>query len=250
MSVNQALRTKLKEGEHPVGVKRTSNWHLPPKDFAYGKQIPPDKEGVSIITRSWRTHDRSSTSQPPQDFVKINKLAIRMNATAYDTHKDFRKHVDIRRPLREGKKGKLINLPENEFVYGIRNRTPTPIKKVINNEYGNAAETVIRQEYKTFMRENEIVAHFAPRTTPHFMKLLQARKMNQNIEEKPLYKMRMFKRVPSKVAEGIRQFKTFYPRGNGGIDKMINKVQEELKVAEQAEAAKAGGNMGTPMMNP
>ena len=161
-----------------------------------------------------------------------------MNATAYDTNKDFRKHIDIRKKIKEGKKGRKIYLPENDFSYGVKNRAPTPIKEVINNEYGNKAEEVIKQEYKTFMKENTIMAHYAPRTTPHFMKLLQARKYNLYAEEKPLYKMRMFKNVPSKVSEGIRQFKTFYPKGNGGIDKMIDKVQEELKVAEQAEAAK------------
>lgn len=44
----QALKTRLIENDHPVGVKRTSNWHLPPPDFAYGKVVPRDKEGVSI----------------------------------------------------------------------------------------------------------------------------------------------------------------------------------------------------------
>ena len=43
-----ALRTNLKECEHPVGVKKTSNWKLPPKDFAYGLPGKKDEEGVSI----------------------------------------------------------------------------------------------------------------------------------------------------------------------------------------------------------
>lgn len=44
----QTLRTKLIETEHPVGIKKTSNWKLPPEGLAYGKSIIPDKEGVSI----------------------------------------------------------------------------------------------------------------------------------------------------------------------------------------------------------
>jgi hypothetical protein len=44
----QTLRTKLVECEHPVGIKKTSNWKLPPEDFSYGKVVVPDKEGVSI----------------------------------------------------------------------------------------------------------------------------------------------------------------------------------------------------------
>ena len=42
------LKTKLIENQNPVGKKKVSNWKLPPDDFAYGKRIPPDEEGVSI----------------------------------------------------------------------------------------------------------------------------------------------------------------------------------------------------------
>ena len=42
------LKTMLVENEQPVGKKKHSNWKLPPQDFAYGKVIPHDKEGVSI----------------------------------------------------------------------------------------------------------------------------------------------------------------------------------------------------------
>lgn len=44
----QGLKTKLKENEHPIGIKKTLNWNLPPEDFSYGKTVIPDKEGVSI----------------------------------------------------------------------------------------------------------------------------------------------------------------------------------------------------------
>jgi hypothetical protein len=44
----QTLRNRLIEQENnPVGMKKTSNWKLPDKDFAYGKKTIPDKEGVS-----------------------------------------------------------------------------------------------------------------------------------------------------------------------------------------------------------
>ena len=42
------LKTRLVEVEHPIGVKRVSNWKLPPIDFVYGKKEKGDKEGVSI----------------------------------------------------------------------------------------------------------------------------------------------------------------------------------------------------------
>jgi hypothetical protein len=44
----QTLQNKLVECEHPVGQKKTTNWNLPPKDFAYGKPPQSDKEGVGM----------------------------------------------------------------------------------------------------------------------------------------------------------------------------------------------------------
>lgn len=44
----QTLKSRLVECEHPVGMKKTSNWKLPAEDFSYGKVVVPDKEGVSI----------------------------------------------------------------------------------------------------------------------------------------------------------------------------------------------------------
>ena len=38
------------------------------------------------------------------DYARINKLAVKMNATNFGTHKDFRKTVDIRQNIKKGKK--------------------------------------------------------------------------------------------------------------------------------------------------
>ena len=61
--------------------------------------------------------------------------------------------------------------------------------------------------------------------------------------EKPLYKLKMFLNVGSKVAEGIKKFKTYKPfkvkksveEENDGINKVIKDVQEEVKQKEQVE---------------
>ena len=65
-------------------------------------------------------------------------------------------------------------------------------------------------------------------------------------DNKPLYKLKMFQDVGSKVAEGIRNFKTFKPivsRKNIKIqefnendnNKIINKVQKDLFQKENIE---------------
>ena len=66
---------------------------------------------IFIVIRSWKVHHPSRTAQPPQDFITINKLAIKMNATNFGTNKDFRKTVDIRQKVRHGKIERKIYLP-------------------------------------------------------------------------------------------------------------------------------------------
>ena len=42
------LKTRIIECDNPVGVKKTSNWKLPPIDFVFGKANVPDKEDAGI----------------------------------------------------------------------------------------------------------------------------------------------------------------------------------------------------------
>ena len=69
-----------------------------------------------------------------------------MNAANYQAFKDFRKHVDIKQKLKRGSLNRKIYLPEEGFAYGLPNRPPTPIKDIINNNYGNLAEIKIKNE--------------------------------------------------------------------------------------------------------
>ena len=52
--------------------------------------------------------------------------------------------------------------------------------------------------------------------------------------DKPLYKLKMFQDVGSKVAEDIKLFKTYHPykkkkKNDDGVDYLINKVQGEIQ---------------------
>ena len=184
-----------------------------------------------------------------------------MNATNFNTNKDFRKNIDIRQKMRHGEKGKKIILPDDNFVYGMPNRPPTPFKEVINNAYGNRAEEIIRNEYDNFIAEKTKFYHRPPKVVPRFIskkveemkKRDEERKKNdldtplEEIEkemknQKPLYKLKMFQDVGSKVAEGIKQFKTYHPykkhqftecAKDSNIDNLINKVQGEINEQNQ-----------------
>ena len=61
--------------------------------------------------------------------------------------------MNIKRKIPKGSNERKIYLPADEFTYGRKNRTPTPVKDVINYEYARKAEDVIKQEYTHFMTE-------------------------------------------------------------------------------------------------
>ena len=188
-----------------------------------------------------------------------------MNATNYGTNKDFRRTVDIRQKMRKGGRERKIILPHEDFVYGLPNRPSTPIKDVINNAYGNRAEDIIRNEYRAFIKEKSVKNTRPPKVVPRYInpKLEEIKKREEEkkkgsldyedpivpqtmeIEydkknEKPLYKLKMFQNVGSKVTEAIKQFKTYHPYKkktlqcqDDGIDHLINKVQGEIQEQEK-----------------
>ena len=213
---------------------------------------------INIVIRSWKVHRPSRTAQPPQDFITINKLAIKMNATNFNTNKDFRKNIDIRQKVRHGKIEKKIYLPPEEFAYGLPNRPPTPFKDVIYNAYGNRAEDIIRNEYDNYIRERSMKNSRPPEIVTRYINPKAEEYRKRDLEkkagsltgypgfdneennpystknEKPLYKLKMFQDVGSKVAEEVKLFKTYNPykkkkKIDDGVDYLINKVQGEIE---------------------
>ncbi len=170
-----------------------------------------------------------------------------MNATNFATNKDFRKTVDIRQKVRQGKIEKKIYLPPEDFAYGLPNRPPTPFKDVIYNAYGNRAEDIIRNEYDNYIRERSIkdnrppeviTRYINPKAEEYKMRELEKKGLTTGFQdkekEKPLYKLRMFQDVGSKVAEEVKLFKTYHPyrkkqKVDDGVDYLINKVQGEIE---------------------
>ena len=125
-------------------------------------------------------------------------------------------------------------MPPEDFVYGVpTNTTGLNVKDLITYTYGNRAEDLIKKEYEDFMREKTLVCSKPPKVVPRFIspkveemkKKEEERKANnldyvpteEELEEqkkeeenqKPLYKLKMFQNVGSRVAESIKQFKTF-----------------------------------------
>ena len=83
-----------------------------------------------------------------------------MNAANYHAFKDFRKNIDIKQKIKRGSLDRKIYLPHEGFTYGKPNRPPTPIKDIINNNYGTLAEMNIRNEYKNFIKKVRSQSNF------------------------------------------------------------------------------------------
>ena len=188
-----------------------------------------------------------------------------MGATGHTSNKDFRKNVDIRRKMKQGGIKKNIVLPDEDFAYGLPSPPHEDIADVIYNTYGNRAQDQIKKEYEAYIAEKSKV-YRRPKVVPRFInpkveemkKKEEERKANtldapleeinpedeKNKEpEKPLYKLKMFQNVGSKVTEGIKKFKTYKPfkikthveEENAAINKIINDVQEDVKQKEDVE---------------
>ena len=188
-----------------------------------------------------------------------------MGATGHTSNKDFRKNVDIRKKMKQGVLQKSIELPPEDFAYGLPSPPHEDIADIIYNTYGNKAEDTIKKEYEAFIAEKSKI-YRRPKVVPRFIspkveemkKKEEERKANsldapigeENLEEeekkepeKPLYKLKMFLNVGSKVAEGIKKFKTYKPykikthveEENAAINKIITDVQEDVKQKEEIE---------------
>ena len=187
-----------------------------------------------------------------------------MGATGHTSNKDFRRNIDIRKKMKQGVKKTNIVLPDEDFVYGLPNPPHEDIADLIYNTYGNKAEESIKQEYENYIAQKSKV-YRRPKVIPRFInpkveemkKKEEERKANsldapieeENLEEekkepeKPLYKLKMFLNVGSKVAEGIKKFKTYKPykikehheEESDAINKIISDVQEDVKQKEQIE---------------
>jgi hypothetical protein len=90
MTMLQTLRIKLEENENKPGAKRVLNVKLPHPDFIYGKKDPRDREGASIgkkqlikVTRSWSVHNPSKEVETAQNFIALNKEAIKKNCISF-----------------------------------------------------------------------------------------------------------------------------------------------------------------------
>lgn len=121
-------------------------------------------------------------------------------------------------------------------------RTPTPVKEVVNFEYGNKGKANIQSNYNKFIQSNLNKQKLLPKVTKNFIDRLD--KLNEEkygyVEEKKPYKMKMFSNVQPKVTKYINKNyhnnnKNNYNFHNNNynedenIDNLISKVENDIK---------------------
>ena len=92
-----------------------------------------------------------------------------------------------------------INKDGKDMVFGMKNKPSTPMKNVINYEYGNKAEKDIVKRYEVFIKKKERFVKMKPKLTEHFKKVMQLKRESSCKEIKPPFKMKMFKDIQARV---------------------------------------------------
>ena len=96
-----------------------------------------------------------------------------------------------------------IKLPEKDFTYGISTKQSIPISKIIKNEFGNLEEEKCINNYLTWACEKSKVKKLKSKNTMANYLRMQRNKENYKekyiVEKKPLFKMKRFCDVESKL---------------------------------------------------
>ena len=205
----------------------------------------------------------------PKDFTQINKSLIKQSTNGeHIQDKEIRKKLDIRKKVKQGHKHtKIDTQPNKDIIYGLASPKHEDIADLIYNTYGNKAEEDLKKNYEAFIAKKSKVYH-RPKVVPRFinpkveeLKKKEEEKKANNLDdlfeeekkepEKPLYKLKMFQNVGSKVAEGLKKFKTYKPHNSinctkekkeqkiekeeEGINKVIEDVKKYVEKKEQIE---------------
>ncbi|EGR34609.1 hypothetical protein IMG5_006080 [Ichthyophthirius multifiliis] len=130
-----------------VGKAKPSAYDLPPIEFTYGCPLKRDEEGAKEVSMSWKFHRETRDKIPDRDFAKLNKMSLTQGFHKARDLSQYRKQVDARKKLEKGHNALPLYIPEEEFRYGMPNRSSTPMKLVIGNCYGLEYQQRLEQEY-------------------------------------------------------------------------------------------------------
>ena len=191
----------------------------------------------------WKYHEPTSDAEQQKDFTQVNIRSLALGAC---NSKDFRQCAKQLGDKQKSKKGKTeicVLLPEKGFTYGVPNRPSTPVKKVINNDYGNEAERCCVNQYANLMVGASQKTKFLPSITKAVnlnkevtnMKIRQ-REVDPIESQNNLFKMHKFQNVRAKVSTNRKPRWANQPEGQGECEGQPNPEPEDKGVGAEPEA--------------
>ena len=181
---------------HIVGKARQSTRDLPDEEHVYGYKCPPQIEGAKQIIHTQKLEKLKKKSKNKKNFKMINTFTQGSELLKNS-------NMDIRIKEKKGNNEMKIKLPENNFAYGISTQQSIPISKIIKNEFGNFEEKKSINKYLTWASEKSKVKKLKSKNTTANILRMQRNKENYKekyiVESKPLFKMKRFCDVESKI---------------------------------------------------
>eukprot|EP00746_Dinoflagellata_sp_MGD_P164967 gnl/MRDRNA2_/MRDRNA2_93968_c0_seq1.p1 gnl/MRDRNA2_/MRDRNA2_93968_c0~~gnl/MRDRNA2_/MRDRNA2_93968_c0_seq1.p1 ORF type:complete len:254 (+),score=37.99 gnl/MRDRNA2_/MRDRNA2_93968_c0_seq1:71-763(+) len=189
-----------------VGKAKPTSYDIPHEDFTYGCPDNPDFEGAREVMMQWVTHVPSPRAGGKvQDFQKLNKVAITDKALSARAVAKHRQANSI--PLSTRSDGVLSQpkvYPHDvmpTFSYGKQTRVSTPIASVVSYSFASQYEQDISSQYATYKAEKEQDSQVRKirLTKAAHGHASPSKAASQQGEEKEMFKISKFKKVPCKV---------------------------------------------------
>lgn len=191
-------RTNVLLVNRPLGKVVPATRTLPGPGHTYGFVDLHDDEGAGDVLGSWQAHRRGTEEPPGKDFVRLNKYASMSGAVTAKNVATFRRVNDIRQGERAvPTSADGVYFPDSNTVFGRPSPDSAPIQDLITNAYQRryiAEQRVARaQRAKSQTISNKTYAR-----SQHTKASLGHTKVPAP-EPKPMFKLKQFQDVPSRV---------------------------------------------------
>ncbi|GAQ79831.1 hypothetical protein KFL_000390210 [Klebsormidium nitens] len=195
-----------------IGKVRKPTRKLPGQEHAYGINMVQDPENAKEVTMVWKEHEPNPDNKPGPDFMAMNLASIKSECTTASETRIFRETHDIR--IKQGSPTKTRREPlipsdyNPEHVYGrstlVRTYAEkqwlscdTPIKKLIQNDYGDEWIRMNEARQEELNRQHEKVP---PKTTRAALgHASKAKLVAEQQQPKERFVLSKFKNVPTKI---------------------------------------------------
>lgn len=178
-----------------LGQVKKSVYRLPNSDHVYGYTDASDHEGAHDLLSNWSQHIPNDAPVPERDFVQLNKYATMNGCITAKNVAVYRRTNDIRRGDNSNQPYYGMYFPNQTSVYGKPSAPSAQINKLLTNEYQrNYIHAKRAQDARRSMQRR-------PRSTIAHTKASLGHTKVPAQPAKPMYKMKRFANVESRVRQ-------------------------------------------------